>query len=84
MTDVEMKRGKMEKGGKTVKDGNMKTFECDSGSDLCVGTLSGGGRVGLDPRTDRNGITEYTQGWTRPVLASHGHRPRRGRRLTRR
>ena len=38
MTDVEMKRGKMEKGGKTVKDGNMRTFECDSGSDLCVGT----------------------------------------------
>ena len=35
MTDVEMKRGKMEKGGKTVKDGNMRTFECDNETKEC-------------------------------------------------
>ena len=55
----------------------MRTFECDSGSDLCVGTSSSDGRVGIDPRTDHNGIAESTRGWTRPVLTSHGHRPKK-------
>ena len=64
MTDVENEKRKDGKGREDGKGGKMRTFKCDSGSDRCVGTLSGGGRVGLDPRTDRDGITEYTRrGW---------------------
>ena len=40
----------------------MRTFECDSGSDLCGGTSSGDGRVGIHPRMDHDGIAESTRG----------------------